>query len=576
MVATYFAGLSGEFVFDDIDLILEDNFYYTEQNPLNSWKRSFWPENRSSSLYRPLTTLSYWVDTRIYSSFIKQGNVYYPPGFRLTNLILHIIITLLVFKLALRLRFGRVVGFIAATLFAVHPIHVEAVTPAFGRSELLCALFFLLALILHSRRSRGFYYVLGSGACYMLAFMAKENGIAFLPVCIIMELYLNSSKYVYHNGIFLFARRKQMRYKYEKKSTIDTDTRESSSQSVIDCCGKLFAPLLHAKIILIFTFYFSVMSFVFILRRVFLGCWLPTNNTVIINVDNILALTSTPIRIVSAIRIHGFALSKFFWPKTLSYDYSYPQILPVDSLLDLYALLTVLCLILIPLLLIFLYPKFKKKVLFLMTTYIILILPAGNFIIPAGTIFAERLQYLPSVMLVYFMAFIFISLFKKIKFISVIFFIVIISILSMRSIYREADWYNNETLYISGFRASPKSVKVLNNISVMLGFKHDYNAAITIVSKALKESPDYTPGYVNRGLYYFILGNYVQAKKDIRKALQLERNNLQANIALAMIYEAEGYFLKSKLVLERIHTYYPDDKGINHELKRIRKKLISH
>ncbi|KAH9642472.1 hypothetical protein HF086_007604 [Spodoptera exigua] len=45
-------------------------------------------------------------------------------------------------------------SFVAAILFAVHPIHTEAVTGVVGRAEMLSSLFFLGALLCYARASQ--------------------------------------------------------------------------------------------------------------------------------------------------------------------------------------------------------------------------------------------------------------------------------------------------------------------------------------------------------------------------------------------------------------------------------------
>ena len=71
-----------------------------------------------------------------------------PFGFHLINLFLHIIVSLLVFIIGHRiLLFDIHIATIAGLLFAIHPIHTEAIVSIVGRADLLCALFYLLAFL---------------------------------------------------------------------------------------------------------------------------------------------------------------------------------------------------------------------------------------------------------------------------------------------------------------------------------------------------------------------------------------------------------------------------------------------
>lgn len=524
-VLPYLAGINGELVFDDVPLIKEDPFYLEQPNPLQCWNRSFWKIEQTQGLYRPLTLFSYWLDIRVYSMFADKETGLFEPGFRITNLLLHLLVTLLVFKLAIRLRFDRLSAFLAALIYALHPIHVEAVTPAFGRGELLCCLFMLAGLVLHSYRKKSFYYVIGAGFCYMLSFMSKENGSAFLPICILMELYLTP-----------FSELKQKQAVFKKLVPISV--------------------------------YAVVALGVFCLRKAVFGTWLPAKQHFLPIIDNVIALSSPVLRVIAAIRIQGIALVKFFWPSVLSYDYSYARILPSETILDPYSWLTLLLFLAVPGCIMYLLPKYRKKLLFLMLAYMVAIIPAGNFIVPAGTIFAERLQYLPSVFLCLFVGLILCWLARKIP--AKVFIIIIILLsgaLFTKIFTRTLDWKNNMTLCVSGTMSAPESLKVWNNISVQLAEINDFQGAILASSKSIEIYPDYATGYANRGGYYGRLGMFKEAKEDLRKALKISINHLYANYTLGMIYAEEGYPMKAKMVWERIQQFYPRDPRLKEAIK---------
>jgi len=65
------------------------------------------------------------------------------------NWILHACVAACVAELTRRLiaNKGEIAAYIAGLLFAVHPVHVEAVANIIGRAELMCALGFLGAMI---------------------------------------------------------------------------------------------------------------------------------------------------------------------------------------------------------------------------------------------------------------------------------------------------------------------------------------------------------------------------------------------------------------------------------------------
>jgi hypothetical protein len=118
------------------------------------WSHDFWgkplAEFDSHKSYRPVSILSFRVNHWLAGSYDAWS-------FHLTNIVLHILVSVLIYALSFELifpeRYFCAVG--SALLFAVHPVHTEAVTGLVGRAELLCALFGLVAVLCYHRaRSR--------------------------------------------------------------------------------------------------------------------------------------------------------------------------------------------------------------------------------------------------------------------------------------------------------------------------------------------------------------------------------------------------------------------------------------
>ena len=80
-----------------------------------------------------LTIASVHLDHLLWSGWV--------PGFHLTNVLLHAVATALVTAMALTLGAGRAAALWCGLLFAVHPVHVEAVASVENRKEILAAIF---------------------------------------------------------------------------------------------------------------------------------------------------------------------------------------------------------------------------------------------------------------------------------------------------------------------------------------------------------------------------------------------------------------------------------------------------
>ena len=125
-VAVGAASLGNGFAYDDVPLIVENARVTTLLPPWEYFGLPYWP---NGGLYRPLTaclTALLW----------KVGGGA-PWIFHAANVTLHSLATGLVYLLARRVLMAPWAAF-AALLFAVHPVHVEAVANAVGLS-ICCA-----------------------------------------------------------------------------------------------------------------------------------------------------------------------------------------------------------------------------------------------------------------------------------------------------------------------------------------------------------------------------------------------------------------------------------------------------
>jgi protein O-mannosyl-transferase len=176
----YANSLNGPFTFDDRHEILTNRSIEDLRHPL----AVLWYG------LRPLTNLSYAVDYALWSG----RNAF---GFHLTNVVLHAVNVLMLFVLARSLARGggsgeaaaTLTAFLAAALFAVHPITTEAVSYVSSRSELLVTAMFLSTVYAFRRNvadGRG-WLVVGS-ICLVLALAAKETAAVIPFVLLIADV----------------------------------------------------------------------------------------------------------------------------------------------------------------------------------------------------------------------------------------------------------------------------------------------------------------------------------------------------------------------------------------------------
>jgi len=128
------------------------------------------------TFYRPLTLLLWWLGDRLWHGA--------PLGYHALSLILHALNALLVYGLGRRLTASAYAGFMAALLFAVHPLHVEPVTWLAASADLLCATFAVSSLLLLEvglttpAPSRQRFAFAGALTAFLLALLSKEAALA--------------------------------------------------------------------------------------------------------------------------------------------------------------------------------------------------------------------------------------------------------------------------------------------------------------------------------------------------------------------------------------------------------------
>lgn len=171
ILVCYFSSLSGGFIWDDTQIYILNNRLLRASDGLFR----FW-FTREPADYYPLTYTTFWLEWRLWGA--------QPLGFRVVNLVLHFGVTAVLWRLLARLNVPG--AWLAAAIFAVHPVNVETVAWITQRKSLLAALFGYAALWAYvddcARPQRRLY--LASLFCFALSLAAKPTLIA-LPLLLI-------------------------------------------------------------------------------------------------------------------------------------------------------------------------------------------------------------------------------------------------------------------------------------------------------------------------------------------------------------------------------------------------------
>ncbi|MGH9400313.1 MAG: tetratricopeptide repeat protein [Thermoanaerobaculia bacterium] len=171
---TYANGLSGTFTYDDKAVVRDNPRIRSPEKIGQIFETSYFGGPQATgSAYRPVLLLSFAVQWWIHGG---QAALFHAG-----NLLLHAAATLLLWRLLLGLALPPPCAAAAALLFAVHPIHVEAVTSIVGRGEAQAAVFVLLYLLAALRvgQRRGTPLALSLALiCYAAGTLTKEGAAA--------------------------------------------------------------------------------------------------------------------------------------------------------------------------------------------------------------------------------------------------------------------------------------------------------------------------------------------------------------------------------------------------------------
>lgn len=176
----YANSFPGAFILDDLHIV-QNNVLVSNPNLITIFRSDYWYGFENSGLYRPLTILSLAVNRMVLGEAVW--------GFHLVNVLLHAALTVLTYITLLRWGLARGIAFMAAALFAVHPIHADVVNIAVGRSELLVACFLMGGFCL--ARGEGGASKISVCLCYFAALLSKEHAITFLALLPLWTAFVN-------------------------------------------------------------------------------------------------------------------------------------------------------------------------------------------------------------------------------------------------------------------------------------------------------------------------------------------------------------------------------------------------
>ena len=284
-LAAYWNSFRAELLLDSQTIILKDPRLTSAswQSVQGIFAHHYWWPSLESHLYRPLTTLTYWLN------YAVLGNGPHAAGYHGVNLLLHAVNALLVFALVRGVSGRPWAALISAAVFASHPLTVESVTNVVGRADLLAATSVVGGLLLYRRflASGGWRrapWLAGLGMAYVAGVFCKESAVV-LPAMMLL-----------HDLAFPVVSAPRERRQSAARSRVSGRPTPPCCQGWPCCYSTRWAMFRDSPL-------FGQFAS-----------------------DNPIVIASFWTGVMTAVKVTGYYLALLVWPAALSCDYSYNAI----------------------------------------------------------------------------------------------------------------------------------------------------------------------------------------------------------------------------------------------------------
>jgi tetratricopeptide (TPR) repeat protein len=484
-----------------------------------------------TNYYRPMMLFGYLLCYQLF------GPLAY--SFHLVSLVFHTLVVLLVFRVAVEMFRDRLAAFVAAGLFALHPVHTESVAWVAAVTDVELTFFYLLTFWFFLRAAqlgggRSALAQLAMAGGFVLTLMSKEQALT-LPV---------------------LATAYEHCYRDDRAET-------TWSQKV----GRYYLLWMLAGAYLLF-------------RMRFFGALAP-----------VLQISDLTWRqtLLSAVALVGQYGGKLLWPVELCAFYVFKR---STSVLEPRVLAGFLALVVLAALFVFLWRR-ARLVSFCILWMMVTLAPVLNPRWMAANVFTERYLYLPSAGFCWLLGMGWAYLWQKTRERSALWrrasvgaLVLLGGLFILRVVTRNRDWSDDVTLYTKTLAASPDSYHihnnlgtvywkqgnveaaerewqealrltprnaiVLNNLGLLRSGQERYAEAVEYFQRAMRLKPLYTDPHLNLGVAYTEMGQLEKAELQLRAAVALSPLRVDARNKLGKLYsdagrlpEAEEQFLRS-------------------------------
>ncbi len=515
--------LKYEFIWDDFTFIFDWNqpkHLDTQFIPL--LRGDLPPEH--AGVYRPVRSLLYAFSFNLFHT--------QPFGYHLQAIIVHILTVITVYLISVKLTSKQPLAFLAALIFAVHPIHLETITFITTSFDAIGILFLLFSfyLYLHFRSRSSSWLLLSAALVAFLAYFTYELTLT-LPLLLILYDYILSSRPRPHYTTYLAFIIPNLFYWIVRIPLLHISSRNNA----------LLLPLFQ-RILLITRSLFLYLKLAFFPHP--------------LNINH--HLTSS-------------------LPALHYYDVDYTSYTPSLSLTQPTILLSTIVLLFLFRILYSL--RHHRLLIFLSCWFIVSLTPVLN-ILPQDMLFAEKYLYLASVasslLTAHFFTQYLPQLLRLLKthlsslspflpqlfYRSILYTLAYLILLTSTTLIRNPIWANSEIFWSTALSQNPISSIAHNNLGSVYYIKHDYQQALKHYLQANQINPSQSTTHRNLGLVYLKFFQLDLALSHLLTAKSLEPNHPQIDKYLGVTYELQGDLTQARKHYLTALTNFPQDLSL--------------
>ncbi|MHC4571781.1 MAG: tetratricopeptide repeat protein [Planctomycetota bacterium] len=493
--AAYWPVLKCEFVKYDDDKYVTDN--HQVKSGL-SWQGVRWAFTTGhASNWHPVTWLSHMADCKLFG--LQAG------AHHLTNLLLHIANTLLLFSVLKRMTGALWPSAFVAAVFGLHPLHIESVAWVAERKDVLSTFFWMLtmwAYVLYAERPGVGRYLL-TLVLFVLGLMAKPMLVTLPFVLLLLDYWpLERIRLSRHEG------------NGELQNTNEQNTHRQK-------------PILHLLFEKVPFFVISAISSVVTVFVQRIGGAVPTMEAMGIKV-----------RIGNAVVSYIGYIEKMLWPSGLAVLYPHPA----GSLSMTKAMVCGLLLVLISICLI--YFGLRRRYLAVgWLWYIGTLVPVIGLVQVGGQAMADRYTYIPLTGLFIIIAWgasELVAGWRYRKVVATTLAVVVLTAAVGSTRLQLRHWQNSLTLFKRTLDVTSKNWLIHNNYANVLKETGRVDEAIEHFHKSLRIKPKSAEIHNNLGSALDKLGRVDEAIEHYKKALKLKPRFSEAHYNLATVLSKQG------------------------------------